>query len=210
MPVLFIAIGRRLGYPLKLVKTVSHYFVRWDTPEECFNIEVSGLQGFDCYPDDHYRTWPFPVSPQKEAEHCLLTSLTPRREMAAFMFERGFVWHGVGAYREATDSFIWAQVLEPENLLYGAMILEEMNKWADYLDTILPQPHPLIGSVPPPKRRYPAKIIPLKIEQKMLGLEVIQTVLEAPEHQHWWELLRQSTVENWPEGVPKRIVVRLS
>ncbi len=104
----------------------------------------------------------------------------------------------------------WAQVLEPENLLYGAMILEEMKKWADYLDTILPQPHPLIGSVPPPKRRYPAKIIPLNIEQKMLSLEVIQNVLEAPEHQHWWQLLRQSTAENWPEGVPKRIVVRLS
>jgi len=30
MPVLYVAVGRRLGYPLKLVATDSHVFARWD------------------------------------------------------------------------------------------------------------------------------------------------------------------------------------
>ena len=30
MPVMYVAVGRRLGYPLKLVTTKAHIFVRWD------------------------------------------------------------------------------------------------------------------------------------------------------------------------------------
>ncbi len=46
LPVLYIAIGRRLGYPLRLVKAARHLFVRWDDPDgklwfhpDRFNIE---------------------------------------------------------------------------------------------------------------------------------------------------------------------------
>ena len=46
MPVLYIAVGRRLGYPLKLVKAKGHLFARWEqSGGERFNIE-STSQGF--------------------------------------------------------------------------------------------------------------------------------------------------------------------
>ena len=32
MPILYIAIGRRLGYPLYLVQAREHFFVRWEEP----------------------------------------------------------------------------------------------------------------------------------------------------------------------------------
>ena len=32
LPVLYVAIGRRLGYPLKLVEGPEHLFLRWDDP----------------------------------------------------------------------------------------------------------------------------------------------------------------------------------
>jgi hypothetical protein len=32
MPVLYSAVGRRLGYPLKLVRAYQHLFARWDEP----------------------------------------------------------------------------------------------------------------------------------------------------------------------------------
>ena len=42
MPVLYVAIGRRLGYPLKLVEAYQHLFVRWDEAGgERFNIECT-------------------------------------------------------------------------------------------------------------------------------------------------------------------------
>ena len=68
MPVMYVAIGRRLGYPLKLVTTKGHVFVRWDGENhtnpawrERFNIEGAG-HGFSSYDDDYYRTWPFKIT----------------------------------------------------------------------------------------------------------------------------------------------------
>ena len=62
MPVLYVAIGRRLGWPIKLVHTLSHVFCRWDDAEgrhqfgkERFNIEATG-RGTNFFPDDYYRT----------------------------------------------------------------------------------------------------------------------------------------------------------
>jgi hypothetical protein len=40
LPVLLAAMGRRLGYPLRLVKTARHLFARWDDRAgERFNVE---------------------------------------------------------------------------------------------------------------------------------------------------------------------------
>ena len=57
MPVMYVAIGRRLGYPMRLVAAKEHMFCRWDDGKERFNIEGAG-NGDDYPPDDYYRTWP--------------------------------------------------------------------------------------------------------------------------------------------------------
>jgi hypothetical protein len=53
LPVVYASIGRRLGYPIRLVCTKRHLFARWDDPVtgERFNIECAG-QGFADLPDD--------------------------------------------------------------------------------------------------------------------------------------------------------------
>jgi hypothetical protein len=61
MPVLYIAIGRRLGYPLKLVTTKAHLFVRWEANKDRFDMEATG-KGMNRYDDEHFKQWPFPVS----------------------------------------------------------------------------------------------------------------------------------------------------
>ena len=61
MPVLYVAIGRRLGYPLYLVQAREHFFVRWEEPGgERFNIEATTL-GFTPRDDEHFRHWPRPI-----------------------------------------------------------------------------------------------------------------------------------------------------
>jgi hypothetical protein len=78
LPVLYTAVGRRLGYPLKLVETRGHLFFRWDDPfgrfhgvSEYFNFEGVG-GGFSTQPDDYYRNWPERWSKPEEAEGCYL------------------------------------------------------------------------------------------------------------------------------------------
>ena len=64
-PSLYAAVGRRLGYPLKLVESKGHLFVRWDDPNgERLNIEATG-QGLSCPADEHYRTWPVAIATTK-------------------------------------------------------------------------------------------------------------------------------------------------
>ena len=64
MPVLYIALGRRLGYPLKLVKAKGHLFMRWEDAKERFDMDATG-KGLDRYDDAHFKQWPFPLSDQE-------------------------------------------------------------------------------------------------------------------------------------------------
>lgn len=88
MPVLYIAIGRRLGFPLKLVLTKGHCFVRWEDEKERFNIEGNG-QGVDTHPDDYYRKWPLPITQSEIDAGQYLKSLTPIEELGVFLEMRG-------------------------------------------------------------------------------------------------------------------------
>jgi len=94
MPVMYVAIGRRLGYPLKLVTTKGHVFVRWDGRDhpnpawrERFNME--GTNGFNSFPDGYYKTWPFKLTDRQVKANGYLKSLTPRQEFAQFLAARG-------------------------------------------------------------------------------------------------------------------------
>jgi len=84
MPVLYVAIGRRLGYPLKLVECKDHLFVRWEDAKERFNIEGTG-SGLNCYPDQEYMEWPRPISKEELAAGMYMKSLSPKRELAVFL-----------------------------------------------------------------------------------------------------------------------------
>ena len=112
MPVLYAALGRRLGYPLKLVTTKGHLFVRWDGPTERFNLDATG-QGLNRYDDEYYRSWPFPVTEAEIQEHGYLKSLTVAEELAVFLSIRGHCLEQAGRYAEAVSSYEHAVRLRP-------------------------------------------------------------------------------------------------
>jgi hypothetical protein len=91
LPVLLVAIGRRLGYPLKLVLAPEHCFCRWDSPDERFNIEFDD-RGLGFPPDNHYKEWPFKWTAKdherERTRRYFLFSLTPQQELASFVFHR--------------------------------------------------------------------------------------------------------------------------
>lgn len=88
MPVLYAAIGRRLGYPIKLVLAKQHIFCRWDDGKERFNIEAAGNRGIDYPPDEYYRKWPIAISDAEMNSGEFLKSLSPQEELAAFLLQR--------------------------------------------------------------------------------------------------------------------------
>jgi hypothetical protein len=113
MPVLYVAIGRRLGYPMRLVLAKQHVFCRWDDGQERFNIEGAGNGGVSYLPDEHYRSWPKPISDAEMKTGEFLKSLTPREELATFLLSRGACLHANERMPEARACLAEAHRLMP-------------------------------------------------------------------------------------------------
>ena len=121
LPVLYVAVGRQLGYPLKLVTTKGHLFVRWDGAGERFNVEVTG-HGLNRFNDDYYRHWPFEISAAEEAAEGYLKSLAPAEELAVFLSVRGMCLREAGKFPDAAESFAAAVRLAPGCQSYQTML----------------------------------------------------------------------------------------
>lgn len=126
LPVLYVAVGRRLGYPLRLVKAARHLFVRWDDPDgmqwlhsDRFNVEATG-PGIHFLADNHYRTWPHPIADEDVEAGIFLRSLSPREEFAEFVATRGYCLKANGRLREAVEAFAEASRLAPQNRYFAA------------------------------------------------------------------------------------------
>jgi hypothetical protein len=125
MPVLYAAIARRLGYPLRLVHAKSHVFVRWDDPlglsgyaPARVNIEGATI-GMDTYADEYYETWPMTITKREIEARQFLHSLAPREEVAAFLALRGNCLQDHGRFQEATRAYSYACQLAPHIEVYA-------------------------------------------------------------------------------------------
>jgi regulator of sirC expression with transglutaminase-like and TPR domain len=114
LPVFYLAVGRRLDYPLKLVATKNHLLIRWEDRQERFNIDATGV-GLSVFDDDHYREWPFPVSAQEEKECGYLKSMTPAEELRVFLSLRGHCLMVMGKLDEAIAAHEAALRFAPDN-----------------------------------------------------------------------------------------------
>lgn len=117
MPVLYVAVGRRLGYPLSLVFAMEHVFCRWEGNGERLNIEGS-MRGMESFPDEYYRTWPLPIEDQWVVDGQFLKSLTPQETLADFMASRGHCLGGHGKYHESLKCYQTSAKLMPQLKAY--------------------------------------------------------------------------------------------
>src|SRR4051812_10561717 len=78
IPVVVVAVGRRLGYPLFLSANRNHVWTRWDDGQgERFNIDARGPGGFGDEDDDYYRNNPHPMTPIDVHSGYYLRNFTP-------------------------------------------------------------------------------------------------------------------------------------
>jgi hypothetical protein len=133
MPVVYVAVGHRLGLPLKLVEGRGHYFFRWDDPRgtiirwpdlgECwipsdrFNVEGTG-EGIAFHDDAYYIRWPQLWTEIDFAHGRYLRSLTPKEEFASFLVQRGECFWDLGQHLEALKAYHFARILVPEDERY--------------------------------------------------------------------------------------------
>ena len=113
MPVLYLAIGRRLGYPLYLVETYSHFFVRWQSPDGKDRFNFEGTHGVGVHDDAYLANWPKKLN--KEELKYYLKNLTSAEELSIFLQIRGDCLEALGRHPEASVAFARAHQLMPKS-----------------------------------------------------------------------------------------------
>lgn len=114
LPVLYVAIGRRIGYPMHLVAAKEHLFARWDDGKGTrVNLEAASAGGFVSHPDSYYRTWPKHLSPEEEKAGGYLRNLTIEESLAVFLTTRAACLQSGGAAMPAINSAAAAYRLAP-------------------------------------------------------------------------------------------------
>ena len=121
MPVLYVAVGRRLGYPLFLVNAKQHIFCRWQSPTESMNIEATS-RGLITRKDDFYMSWPKPIDASEVETGQYLKSLTMAESFAAFLAARGHCLEDNGHRDEAVSSYSLAVRMSPRNKQYKTFL----------------------------------------------------------------------------------------
>jgi regulator of sirC expression with transglutaminase-like and TPR domain len=115
MPVLYTAVGRRLGYPMYIVECVGHRFARWDSGKgERINL---GSTNDDVVirDDEYYRHWPCKLTPAELASGIYMQNLTPREEIAKFLIARNLCLLDNEQWDEALRSAYYARWICPEH-----------------------------------------------------------------------------------------------
>ncbi len=210
IPVVLVAVGRRLGYPIKLVQTKgakwNHLFARWDDPSgERLNLEAAG-KGLSTYDDDYYRTGRYELDPETERAGQFLKSLTPREELAIFLTERGICWRELGQWKHAAEAFGTASGLAPSNAFHLNTLKAYMNTWLSELERRKPPDFPMVY-IQAAGRCFPEDL-PLEVEHKILGQFVWDNLLSNPSLDlKYWEPMRHGL--KLPR-VPARVEARFN
>jgi hypothetical protein len=122
MPVLYAAIARRLGYPVKLALAHDHVYCRWDDGKGTVkNFDGAG-RGLTSYDDLHYREWPRPITDDEMKHREFLLSLAPAEELSVFLAARGHCLMDHRRYGEARAMYAGAAGLFPSASAYRKLV----------------------------------------------------------------------------------------
>ena len=104
LPVLYAAIAQRLGWPVHLAMTKVHLFVRYEEGDKHLNIDGSG-EGFNIYPDEFYKSWPFPTTDEEIKTYSLLQPLSNQQALGAFLCNRAGNFKSAKKFDESAESW---------------------------------------------------------------------------------------------------------
>jgi hypothetical protein len=118
LPTFAIAVGRRLGYPLKLILVPNHTLYRWDDGKEVFNLQPN-VAGGEVKPDAFFYTWPRLWDDTDRRINARtkvwLHPLSPRQEVSKFLCNRALILRDTKRYPEALEAIRAAERFDPIN-----------------------------------------------------------------------------------------------
>ena len=104
LPVLYVAVAQRLGYPVSLASARGHFYVRYDDGPEHLNVDATTL-GFKTETDEFYRHWPQPVSDEEARTYGLLRPMTKGEILGSFLTIRAATLTSMKRFDEAAATW---------------------------------------------------------------------------------------------------------
>jgi hypothetical protein len=102
MPVLVVAVGRRLGYPVNLAGAKLHLYVRYeDYNGKHINVEPTVTEGFLTPGDDDYKTGQFAATDEEIRDYGWLRPYSNQEILSEFLGNRGVCLGMAKHYEEA-------------------------------------------------------------------------------------------------------------
>ncbi len=171
MPVVYVAVAKRLGFPVSLVETKGHLFFRWEddkgtllnwehpklalwVPPDRVNVEGSG-EGIAYYPDSFYVQWPELWNENDAAHGRYLKSLTNVEAFANFLVQRAECFYEAGKWQQCVQSIEMARKLTPDDPRYEWLHAKRLMEWQRWLQQIVDADHRRLES---PRQRDPLQI----------------------------------------------------
>ncbi len=202
MPILYAAVGRRLGYPLYVVSCKRHWFVRWEGRGERLNVEATS-QGFVSYCDDYYNQWPEPTDKEEVKRYGYLRNQSGEEERANFKGMRGHVFLENGRFWEAITEYIASYAECPGREVFFNPLCVAVNRWGAHLKTRIGVGFPEIVLAPSPVRHLH---FPTALSGDINYYNAVESLLESPELQRkWWGPLRRDGRR--PVGMPRKLLI---
>ena len=179
LPVLYTAVGRHLGYPLKLVSSwgpkANHLFCRWDDPAGEALTWKPMKPGSTVLPTTITANM---VNTRPREDWPLSCLPNSREEVAGFLMQRAHGWLDVRNRRNAVDAFALAAGMCPDNMACLTTLKMDYNWWLDEVLPLTPPHFPEIR-IRIHRRRYPEGL-PFDMEAKILGVEAMEAEVKDP------------------------------
>lgn len=122
MPLLFVAVAQRLGYPVHLAMAKNHFIVRYDEGVRHFNVEATS-PGYAVHGDEYYKEGMKGISPTTDAEaqsQHLFQPMNGREVLAACLDSRSACFNAAGQLEKAREAALAAHKLAPYMTVYKA------------------------------------------------------------------------------------------
>lgn len=136
LPMLYVAVGQRLGYPVHFATTQAHGYVRYEEGTNHFNVEATCI-GFKTYPDAFYKNWPFPLTDEYIKQAHDLESLDNKMVLGHCLAMRATCLTSMKKYDEAAK--VWNEAMRylPDNPLMkkffeSAKFEREKSQWLSW------------------------------------------------------------------------------
>ena len=114
MPVLLMAVAKRLNYPVNLAGAKQHLYVRYeDYNGKHFNIEPTVTEGFLTPSDEDYKTGQFATTDEKIKGYGWLRPYSNQENLSHFLIHRSICLGMAKRYEEAKETLIRASTIAP-------------------------------------------------------------------------------------------------